>query len=145
MKHHLYWLLGLSIAGLLFSGYLSAVKLITNSCALGESCPYFLGRPACWYGFAMYVILTLAVIWALAKPSGFKKSAKAVVIVSGLGVIFSGSFVVQEISLWMRLGHILPYAMGLPTCAYGLIFYVAIFVTGIASLRSANKPFVPIL
>ncbi|MGC9605161.1 MAG: hypothetical protein ABSF56_00140 [Minisyncoccia bacterium] len=136
MKNRLYWLLGLSIAGLLFSGYLSGVKLMTNSCALGESCPYFLGYPACLYGFAMYLIMTVAAIWALAVPAERARNPlTTIATVSFLGIIFAGSFVVQEVSSWIGLGHIIPYTLGLPSCAYGLVFYIAIFVVSVLSLR----------
>lgn len=36
----------LEIADTLFAGYLSAVKLISHTCAFNESCPYFLEYPA---------------------------------------------------------------------------------------------------
>src|ERR1019366_10609833 len=47
----------LASAGLLFSGYLSAVNLFSHTCAFNESCPFFLGYPACFYGFAMYLVM----------------------------------------------------------------------------------------
>jgi hypothetical protein len=47
----------LALAGLLFSGYLSTVKFFSDTCAFNESCPLFLGYPACFYGFAMYLIM----------------------------------------------------------------------------------------
>jgi len=46
----------ISIAGLLFSGYLSYGELIQNSCPVG-GCSFVLGAPACVYGFAMYLIV----------------------------------------------------------------------------------------
>ena len=52
-------LLALSIAGLLFSGYLSSYRFFSDTCAFNEPCPYFLGYPACYYGFAMFLIMTL--------------------------------------------------------------------------------------
>jgi hypothetical protein len=59
MKALIVILLALASAGLLFSGYLSAVNLFSGTCAFNETCPYFLGYPACWYGFAMYLIIFL--------------------------------------------------------------------------------------
>jgi hypothetical protein len=32
-------------------------KLFSGMCAFDESCRYFPGYPACWYGFAMYLIM----------------------------------------------------------------------------------------
>jgi len=46
----------LSIAGMLFSGYLSYSELFAKVCALG-SCTSVSGIPACVYGFFMYLIV----------------------------------------------------------------------------------------
>lgn len=112
------WLVGLSIAGLLFSGYLSGVKFFSNICALGESCPYFIGLPACYFGFVMYLAITFMV---------FKEKYKGVFLVSILGILFAGYFVTTELPILFSKGFG-AYAMGLPTCAWGLMFYIAISV-----------------
>lgn len=49
-------ILGISVAGMLFSGYLSYSELFKGSCAIG-GCSYVLGAPACVYGFFMYLIV----------------------------------------------------------------------------------------
>lgn len=131
MKNSIVWLISLSAAGLLFSGYLSAVKLFTNTCALGESCPLFLGLPACWYGFALYLVLFIASVAALSavRKGEFRRARTGVTVVfdtAFLGIIFAGSFVVGEIRVWLDTGIWIRYTLGLPSCAYGLIFYVAI-------------------
>ena len=54
-------ILCISIAGLLFSGYLSYSELIQNVCALGE-CSYLLGFPICVYGFLMYLAIFIITI-----------------------------------------------------------------------------------
>lgn len=41
-----YAIYSLTLAGTLFSGFLSGVKLFTDNCALGETCPLFMGYPA---------------------------------------------------------------------------------------------------
>ena len=46
----------LSIAGLLFSGYLSYSELFQKTCKLG-TCTSVSGVPACVYGFFMYLIV----------------------------------------------------------------------------------------
>ena len=86
----------LATAGLLFSAYLSGVKLFTGSCAFNESCPYFLGFPACWYGFAMYFVMFIATGMALLGKSEIKKVTLTDAIVSLLGILFAGRFVVLE-------------------------------------------------
>ena len=48
----------LSVAGMLFSGYLSYSELFQRVCALGVgTCTNVGGVPACVYGFVMYLIV----------------------------------------------------------------------------------------
>jgi len=135
-KIRLTWLFLLVSAGLLFSGYLSAIKLFTGSCALGETCPYFLGYPACWYGFAMYLGMFVTTILGIRKKIKHAGAFVADMIISGLGVAFSGNFVMQE--LWRSR---ITGVLGLSTCVYGLIFYLAIFAVSLYSLKCISESF----
>lgn len=47
-------ILVISIAGMLFSGYLSYGELLQKVCPI-EGCSYLLGLPVCVYGFVMYL------------------------------------------------------------------------------------------
>ena len=47
----------LSIAGMAFSGYLSATELFQKVCAIGGGCSLLAGIPTCVYGFVMYTIV----------------------------------------------------------------------------------------
>lgn len=129
---------GLGLAGLLFSGYLSAVKYLTNTCALSEPCPYFLGYPACWYGFGMYLIIFSVALLALLGAISVRLMARAHVVVGVAGVLFAGYFTIPEI---VRLvsGSGVRYALGLPTCAYGLIFYILITFFAVRYLSASNQ------
>jgi len=49
----------ISIAGLLFSGYLSYRELFQKVCPLSGECTNVLGLPACVYGFIMYAFIFL--------------------------------------------------------------------------------------
>jgi uncharacterized membrane protein len=49
-------ILGISIAGMLFSGYLSYTELFKKVCALG-GCSLLGGVPVCIYGFFMYLLV----------------------------------------------------------------------------------------
>jgi|SRR6185369_12769995 len=130
MKRWMYALLALTWAGLLFSSYLSAVKLFSNSCAFNEPCPYFLGYPACWYGFGMYLLMFIATAWGLKGMAAVRSVLKFDIIVSVIGIIFAGRFAAQEL-----LHGSLTGTLGLSTCVYGLIFYVAIFATSVLAFR----------
>lgn len=46
----------ISVAGMLFSGYLSYTELVKDVCALG-GCSTIGGVPTCVYGFAMYLLV----------------------------------------------------------------------------------------
>ncbi len=47
----------ISIAGILFSGYLSYIEVFRGTCPLGSSCTSIASIPACVYGFFMYLII----------------------------------------------------------------------------------------
>lgn len=119
-------LLGLTLGGVLFSGYLSGVKFLTETCAFGESCPYFLGYPSCYYGFAMFVALFTVVVLALRGKLEEQLASRWLLGISALGIVFAGYFTVGEFPLLLSDG-LKAYMLGLPTCALGLIFYIAVF------------------
>jgi uncharacterized membrane protein len=54
-----------SLAGMLFSGYLSYTELFAKYCAIGDSCTSVSGVPACVYGFIMYLIVFIISIIGL--------------------------------------------------------------------------------
>jgi len=128
----------LSLCGVLFSGYLSFSKLITGICALNEPCPYFLGYPACWFGFGMF--LTLFILSIIAKEKGIsilRKLTGWITAVSTLGILFAGKFVIPEISLILN-GVKTDYGLILPTCTYGLVFFIAVFITSLLLLKQKS-------
>ncbi len=118
-----------ALAGVLFSGYLSAVKFFTKTCAFNETCPYFLGYPACWYGFLMFIAMFIVASLGLLKKFSADSAVKIILVVSALGILFAGSFVAQEISASKLTGN-----LGLSTCVYGLIFYILIFAVSLRKL-----------
>ena len=126
-------LLVLIAAGLIFSGYLSATKLVSGSCAFNEPCPYFLGYPACWYGFAFYFAMFVATLLARFRRVRLVSALRVDAVISLIGIVFAGSFVVGELSRSAVTGM-----LGLSTCTYGLIFYVAIFAVALMALGKAR-------
>jgi len=115
----------ISLLGLLFSGFLSLYKIFNKSCAFGESCPSFLGYPACYFGFAMYLMLAILSYLLLGRSE--KLALKGIIMVSLMGIFFAGYFTLNELPVLFEKGFS-AYFFGLPTCALGLIFYFLIFV-----------------
>jgi hypothetical protein len=65
--------------------------------------------------------------------------SKIVTTISSLGIIFAGYFTIPEI--WKLLsGEHTGYTLGLPTCAYGLVFYIIIFIFSIRHLKNYGNP-----
>lgn len=127
-------LLVLSSGGLLFSGYLSGMKLFGDTCAFGESCPTFLGYPTCYYGFVVFLLLfVLSLLLALGRME-WGRASRATLFVATLGVLFSGYFTFGELGKIVDEG-IRAYMLGLPTCAYGFLFYAIIAVTSSLMIR----------
>lgn len=126
-----------SFCGLLFASYIGGTKFFTDTCAFNESCPYFLGYPACYYGFAMYLILSVLSYLLLTNRWSFTVVIQKIGVVSFLGILFAGYFTAKELPILFRDG-IGAFALVLPTCALGLIFYVLIFVLAIFIARKGN-------
>ena len=116
----------LGVGGVLFAGYLSAVKFFSGACALNESCPYFLGYPACYYGFLMYTVIAVYAGMRLLDLFDAKQANTIILATSFLGILFSGYFTLGELPVLFSNGFG-AYVFGLPTCALGLIFYTIIF------------------
>lgn len=127
----------LTLGGFLFSGYLSLVKLLSNTCALNEPCPYFLNYPACWYGFGLFSILFICSLVTRFNTKHTHLIYWLQIVVSGLGILFSGYFTWPEILRFFKGSSL--YQLGLPTCAYGLIFYTLVFAFAIHEIRRKDK------
>ncbi len=124
-----------TLAGLVFSGYMSGVKFFTSQCAFGETCPLFLGFPACYFGFFMFLILTVSAGLIVFTQIPRKILLLDIVSTSGVGILFAGYFTLKELPLLFEQG-LSAYMFGLPTCALGLIFYVAIFIIALREVLS---------
>lgn len=127
-------LFALGVAGLLFSGYLSGVKFFSSACAFNESCPYFLGYPACYFGFSMFLAITIFGSLLLFSKIEKRRGLMSLSTVSFLGILFAGYFTLEELPILFQKGFG-AYMLGLPTCALGLIFYILIFIVATCSLR----------
>lgn len=135
MRAYLKTAFALALGGTLFAGYLSAIKLLTGACAFNESCPYFLGYPTCWYGFGMFLAMTVVSVVGLAGRLPATKAAKANFWIALAGTLFAGYFVVDEITRWLMVPSGMRYGLVLPTCVYGLVFYVIILVLSVRAWR----------
>ncbi len=131
----------LAIGGLLFSGYLSAVKLFSHSCAIDSGCSYFLGYPTCYYGFGFFVLIFILALSNKFRCFGGKvmNTARlhALRTVVSAAIIFSGYFSFVEIKE-MFTQQVVYGALIMPTCFYGLIFYIWILV--LAFKLQAEEP-----
>jgi hypothetical protein len=124
----------IGLAGVLFSGYLSGVKYFTSVCAFNEPCPYFLGYPACWYGLGMFLTIFVISVLGIFKIVSNKSEILIAKLISSIGIIFAGYFTIPEIGKLFSGEH-LDYTLILPTCAYGLIFYILIFALSVSVSR----------
>ena len=117
-----------SVFGFFFSGYLSAVKLFSGSCALRETCPTFLYLPACWFGFALFAGLLTLSVRGLTRRIVFSQVITRLGVVSFVGVLFASYLTMIELPSFLRLG-LKAYTLGVPSCFLGLVFFMLIFVT----------------
>jgi uncharacterized membrane protein len=122
----------LSIAGFLFAGFLSISKVIWGVCPLKEPCPSFFGQPACYYGFILFTaLLVLSAILAFRKENEAMPAKKSLwtttLVVSIIGILFAAVSTYKELSFPCPAGGC-SYSLLLPTCIYGFLFFVGIFV-----------------
>ena len=126
----------LTLCGVLFSGYMSAVKFFTSNCIASEPCPLFLGYPACYFGFGLFSTLFLVSVLALFRVLPFTVMRWSIRAISLSGALFAGNFVFQEVQrIWVN--GFQPGTFGLPTCAYGLFFFLTIFA--VSFTRSSDN------
>lgn len=123
----------LTTAGVLFSGYMSSVRFFSDQCAFDEPCPYFLGYPACYYGFGLFLTMFIASVFGLAGGLRTSTAREVRRVASGAGILFAGYMASQEITRHAASGG----SLGLPTCVYGLVFFVAIFGVSFMNPSSA--------
>jgi hypothetical protein len=120
--------LAVSATGTAFSGYLSAKRLLSGMCAFDESCPFFLGHPACYYGFALFAALFLVAVVASLTKTRRAWPALLNAALATAGIVFASSMTALDI----RSGAHHPLL--LPTCAWGLVFFAAMLGLSVARL-----------
>ena len=125
-----------SLIGLLFSGYLTFTKLILGNCPLTEGCPTFLGYPACYFGFVLFLILFTISISALLELN--KTKLKLLIYISLLSIIFATYSTIKEYVSPSCLNGVCDYSLLLPTCVYGLAIYLVIFILSLITLKELN-------
>ena len=127
MKYKTYNLFNvlLCLSGFLFSGYMSSVKLFTSNCVFNEPCPLFLGYPACYFGFGLFSVLFITSILAFARKISIRASRGTLGSVALAGTLFAGNLVIQELTRY-RAAEFLNGTLVLPTCAYGLVFFLLV-------------------
>jgi len=89
-------ILAVVIFGMGFSGYLTSSVLMSNSCPLTGGCTLVLGYPSCMYGFIMYTVLLILMLLISFGTITFAVGRKGVLFVAVVGMLFSGSLLVQE-------------------------------------------------
>lgn len=62
-------ILGISIFGAMFSGYLSYTELTRQLCFLGTCNSQVFSIPSCVYGFSMYLIIVIISLLGLKKEN----------------------------------------------------------------------------
>ena len=118
--------------GLVFSGYLTLVKLVSGTCAFNETCPPVFELPVCWYGFAFYVALLVLAIRTLLGRIDLAKGLLYISAVSFVGILFAGYLTLKAFSQFL-LQSSGTHSLGVPTCFLGLICFMLTFVTAVLS------------
>jgi uncharacterized membrane protein len=117
----------LAAAGVAFSGYLSLTRLTRGICAFEEPCPFFLGHPACYTGFALFAGAFAISLLAWIRKTEESWPMFANTLLGIAGSVFAGMMSLEEVR------HPVGYKLGLPTCAYGFVFFLVLLVYSLAA------------
>jgi len=131
MRHYARWATFLGVAGTSFAGYLSWTRFTSGVCAFEEPCPFFLGQPACYTGFFLFAALLAVSLTALFTRTSWPITINAAL--SALGVLFAGRMTVLELAAPQH------YRLGVPTCAWGLVFFVAFLILSLRALTARGS------
>ena len=127
LSNHAFVIALLGIAGVLFAGFLSFSKIFLQKCALNEGCSYFFGIPTCIIGFTLFLQIFILAVMRLKTENKEKEKyfSQLVQWISGIGILFSGYYAIQDIFFPLFPG--LKYALILPSCAYGFFVFIIVF------------------
>ena len=125
------------LAGAALSGYLSGVKLFNGTCALNESCSYFLGYPTCFFGFALFAGMLVITAYAIFIKVSKRWVVPANTVISALGTLFAGYFSAKILMNYFSTAT-LNYALVLPTCVYGFLFFFIVLILSLVALKKRN-------
>ena len=134
MKNYLKILFVLAAVGALFTGYLSWTVYFTGICGFNEPCPFFLGYPACYVDFAIFLVLLViaALGWKGVIP--MKNTYQASMLFAALGTLFSGRIGIAQL-LYSKVN----YPLDVSTCLYGLLFYIAVLWVSAKAMRGSGE------
>jgi len=106
------------VFGMGFSGYLTVNLLTSRTCPLNGGCTLVLGYPSCMYGFTMYTVMLVILLLAWGGRLVLGTGRKFILLVSVVGMAFSGSLLVLE---YLRRSP-------LTICAAGFSMFLLIFL-----------------
>jgi hypothetical protein len=89
-------LFAIIVFGMGFSGYLTVNVLTSKTCPLNGGCTLVLGYPSCMYGFTMYTVMLVILLLTWGGRLVLATDRKLILLVSVVGMVFSGSLLVLE-------------------------------------------------
>jgi len=119
-------LFAIIVFGMGFSGYLTVNVLTSKTCPLNGGCTLVLGYPSCMYGFTMYTVMLVILLLTWGGRLVLATGRKLILLVSVVGMVFSGSLLVLE---YLRRSP-------LTICAAGFSMFLLIFLLSL--LLSSN-------
>jgi len=114
-------LFAIIVFGMGFSGYLTVNVLTSKTCPLNGGCTLVLGYPSCMYGFTMYTVMLVILLLTWGGKLVLATGRKLILLVSVVGMVFSGSLLVLE---YLR-------SSPLTICAAGFSMFLLIFLLSV--------------
>jgi hypothetical protein len=111
-------LFAIIVFGMGFSGYLTVNVLTSKTCPLNGGCTLVLGYPSCMYGLTMYTVMLVILLLTWGGRFVLATGRKLILLVSVVGMVFSGSLLVLE---YLKRSP-------LTICAAGFSMFLLIFL-----------------
>ncbi len=117
----------LTLAGTIFTGYMSGTKFFSSTCPFNEPCSTFFGISTCYIGLALFLAMFIISVVAFFVRRKCLKLAIANTTIAGLGIILATHYTWLDLNQFLA-GKGISYTLLLPICAYGLFFFIITFI-----------------
>jgi len=142
MKNYSVGAIFISFVGAIYSFFLVFTTFTRDVCLVSGGCPHLFGLPICLFGFVGFVcILVLSVLVYQSPRSAMGLRALRLLYWLSLGgALFALYYLIQELFILECPQGACKISLWYPSCLYGLIAFVLVFVAARSMENSIDNP-----